>query len=161
MPCGVFRPFVSCLSHFHLLPLGLLGPFDWTALLFSLCVCGRASYDRRLHTGKLLCPGLGSPGEWLRIALRRHLSNAVEGDHLLGLCRQCYGIDAFCRCLGLSHTRFRTELESTMPTTPGHGCVLAFDIINSSRIKQPIACGFGIALDTLIGFYPESETAAS
>ncbi len=131
-----------------------------------------------------------------------------------------------------------TELEQTMPTTPSHGCVLAFDIINSSKIKHikakeffrnffarcnkimnegydgknlkakayrikeigdgglcsigypfasltdnpaneavdlamriaealveeaellhspiPIACGFGIALDTLSGFYPES-----
>lgn len=29
-----------------------------------------------------------------------------------------------------------SELEATMPTSPGHGCVLAFDIIGSSKIKH-------------------------
>lgn len=132
------------------------------------------------------------------------------------------------------------ELEATMPTIPSHGCVLAFDIVGSSKIKHikakeffrnffarcnaimsegydgknlkarayrikeigdgglcsvgypfasltenpaneavdigkriaqalaeeaemlhsptPITCGIGIALDTLIGFYPDSGT---
>jgi class 3 adenylate cyclase len=132
------------------------------------------------------------------------------------------------------------ELEATMPTSPSHGCVLAFDIVGSSKIKHikakeffrnffarcnaimsegydgknlkarayrikeigdgglcsigypfasltgnpaneavdigkriaqalaeeaemlhsptPITCGIGIALDTLIGFYPDTGT---
>lgn len=140
----------------------------------------------------------------------------------------------------IEQIRQGAELEATMPTIPSHGCVLAFDIVGSSKIKHikakeffrnffarcneimnegydgrtlrarayrikeigdgglcsigypfasltgnpaneavdigkriaqalaeeaemlhsptPITCGIGIALDTLIGFYPETGT---